>query len=741
MSRFIATSAIRGANQIVAQAEGMYQKALKELGPETPIAFTNTAYFLPVIYGFTGHKVQKLADLAVPLDYARGLLSPVPKQSVWLPYLGEALDSGVATLFAEEAIEGIRFARGEQPEVKNGYTFNGPIDDVQMRAWGVALVDGRMPGFAAIVGAAKSNEVAVKIFRELQARGLLVFLCSDVNGRTITDQLLESGVELGYGTYSVPFGSDTISAVYALGFATRAAFSFGNFKPGNYRDILFYNKFRCFAFGLALGQVDDLKYATAAGVINYGFPIIADTVIPNVLPTGVTEHEHVVSLPFDDIPGKDDLERAERLVQRCVEIRGIRIKIKAVEIPVAYGAAFEGEIVRRNQIHAEFGGKGGTCFELLTTRKADQVEDGKVTVVGPDIDSITPGANIPLGILVEVAGAKMDKDFEPVIERQFHHFVNMAEGLQHIGQRDIAWIRVSKTAFEKGFRLQHFGKILHAKVHEDFGALVDKVQVTIFADPAQVKARREAAQVVYRERNQRLMGLKDEAVDVFYSCSLCQSFAPTHICAIPPERSGLCGAYSWLDCKAAYQINPRGPNQPIAKGQVIDQAKGEFEGINEFVFNNTQRSVQRVTLYSVMDAPMTSCGCFECIMVVIPEANGFMVVSREDPSMTPCGMTFSTLAGTAGGGLQNPGVMGHGKMFVISEKFLKADGGLKRVVWMSSNLKEELGEQLKDAAAREGEPDLLDKIADEKVATSVEDLLPFLQERGHPALTMDSLLG
>jgi len=136
---------------------------------------------------------------------------------------------------------------------------------------------------------------------------------------------------------------------------------------------------------------------------------------------------------------------------------------------------------------------------------------------------------------------------------------------------------------------------------------------------------------------------------------------------------------------------------------------------------------------------MTACGCFECIMMIIPEANGFMIVSREDTSMTPAGMTFSTLAGMCGGGIQTPGVMGHGKFFVVSNKFIRADGGLKRVVWMSSFLKESMTEEMKAAAEREGDPDLIDKIADERVATTVEELLPFLEEKGHPALTMPPL--
>jgi acetyl-CoA synthase len=150
--------------------------------------------------------------------------------------------------------------------------------------------------------------------------------------------------------------------------------------------------------------------------------------------------------------------------------------------------------------------------------------------------------------------------------------------------------------------------------------------------------------------------------------------------------------------------------------------------------------VERVALYSIMQDPMTACGCFECIVVVVPEANGVMVVSREDPSMTPAGMTFSTLAGVAGGGLQTPGMMGIGKYYLLSRKFISAEGGIKRVVWMSSNLKAMMADDLKAVCEREGDPDLLDRIADERTVTTVEELLPFLEEHQHPALTMDPIL-
>lgn len=756
MSRYIATRAIRGANALVTEAEFMLNKAVVEKGPDMPVAFPNTAYYLPLIYGMTNQEVQTLKDLQPVLRHARELLHPLPSAKRWTPYLGETLDSGMATLLAAEAIEAIRFVYGLQPELMPGFELaggtayanngsglsghlNGPIDDIQLRSWGIQLVDGRMPGFAAIVGAAKSNEVAVQLVRELQRRNILTFLCGNVNGRSIIHQLKEEGVELGYDTYTVPFGTDTISAIYALGFATRSALTFGGLKAGQARDILLYNRERVFAFVLALGEVDDLKYAAAAGAINFGFPVIADTVIPEILPTGVTTYEHVVSMPFDEIDGVDDMERAERLVQKCIEIRGVKVQVSDVPVPVPYGSAFEGEVVRKTDMRVEFGGKRSRAFEYLYMAPLEEVVDGKIDITGPDFTEIEDKGHMDLGIVVKVAGRKMQEDFEPVLERQIHYFINGASGIQHIGQRDIAWIRISTAAAEKGFNLEHFGKILHARFHADFGAIVDKVQVAIHTEPAELEEWLTVAREAFDFRNRRLADLTDDAVEEFYSCTLCQSFAPNHVCVVSPERLGLCGAYNWLDCKASFSINPTGPNQPIKLGRVVDFEKGYWEGTNEYAKIGSHGVVEEVAMYSIMENPMTACGCFECIVMLIPEANGVMVVSREDTSMTPAGMTFSTLAGMAGGGMQTPGVMGVGKYYLISPKFISSDGGFKRVVWMSSYLKESMSDELEAVAIREGDPDLLERIADERNVDNVDDLLAWLEEHNHPALVMDMI--
>jgi acetyl-CoA synthase len=597
-----------------------------------------------------------------------------------------------------------------------------------MRERGIEFVDGTAPGFAAVTGAAPTNDIAVRIARELQEKNLYVFMGGSTNGKQFAEQLAEEGVQLGWETRLVPFGREVSALIYALGFANRAALSFGGVKPGDFKANLKYNKDRIFAFVLALGEVDPEKYAVAAGAINYGFPVIADTPIPQILPTGVCTYEHVVSsVPYPS------------MVEKALEVRGCKVKVTKVPIPVPYGPAFEGERIRKNEVHAEFGGNKSPAFEFLTTVGLDQIKDNEIEVIGPDLDSLEPGTVLPLSIWVEVAGRKMQTDFEPILERRIHYFLNGAEGIWHMGQRDIIWTRVARNGYAKGLRLRHYGEILHAKLLSDYPAIVDKVKVTLITERAEVERRIGVARKVYDERNRRLESMTDESVDTFYSCLLCQSFAPNHVCMISPERLGLCGAYNWLDGKAAYEIDATGPNQPVKKGACLDPVKGIWQGVNDYVLINSHKTISSISAYSIMDKPMTSCGCFEAIVAYVPECNGVMLVNREFMGDTPSGMTFSALAGNVGGGQQTPGFMGVGKVFLTSRKFCFAEGGHQRIVWMPKELKSLLGDDLKRRFAEQRVPELLEKIADETMATEPHAIREFMQMVQHPALKMEDM--
>ena len=725
MSKIIASAAIRGAQKIYKEAEEFLNKAIKEKGDNCEVKFQETAFYFPMAYALLGKEVQTLIGAKEVLDFSKTLLHDEPTQKIWLPYLGDTLDSGVAALLCEEIIMALRYLYNQEPQKD----CNGFFSDTILRTLGIQLVDGRMPGFAAILGAAPDNKTAVYIVRELQKRSIMTFVGSNVNGRSIIDQLLEEKVEMGWDTYIVPYGRDTLSGIYALNWAIRGALTFGGQKKGEALKCLKYCKDRVFAFGMVLGELDDVKYATGAGAINMGFPIIADTNIPEIRPTGICTYEHVIK----------ELDH-KKIVPAAIELRGIKLKVSEIPIPVSYSPAFEGERVRREQMYAQFGGKYSDAFEYVKMVDANKAEDGKIEVIGSEVDDIKEGKAIPLGIVVEVAGRKMQKDFEPILERQIHSFLNEAMGIFHMGQRDMCWIRISKDAKNKGLKLKHFGVILHARFHDVFSAIADKVQVTIYTKQEDIEKNIKEAQLSYDERDARVAGMTDESVDLFWTCTLCQSFAPNHVCIIKPERLGLCGAYNWLDAKASNELNPTGPNQPVKKGQCLDPVKGEWTGVNEAVAQKSNRSLDRFCGYSIMDSPETSCGCFECIIAILPEANGFMVVNREYAGPTPAGMGFSTLAGTIGGGQQTPGFMGVGRLYIASKKFISAEGGLKRVVWMPKELKEALSDKLKKRCEELGDPDFINKIADETVAADMETLLPHLEKVGHPALTMEAVM-
>lgn len=726
MSKIVAASVIRGAHEIFKEASSFLDKAIKEKGPQTKVGFPETAFYFPLANALLNAKIETLKDIAPVLEHAKSLLPGVPSEKLWLPYLGDALNAGMAALFSEEIIVALRYLYAQEPQKD----CNGFFTDTIMRSLGIQLVDGRMPGFAAILGAAPDNKTAVEIVRELQSRNILIFVGSSAKGRSIIDQLIEENVQMGWDNYIVPYGRDTISAIYPLNWAIRSALTFGGIKPGQAQKCLLYTKERVFAFGLVLGELDDIKYATGAGAINMGFPIIADTDIPEIKPSGITTYEALIK----------ELDH-RKIVSRGIEVRGVKVKIASIPIPVSYAAAFEGERVRKENLYVEFGGKGGLAFEYLSTVNADKIEDAKVELIGPDIDQLQPSQkSMPLALTVEVAGRKMQKDFEPILERQIHRYVNYAMGIMHIGQREMNWIRVSNDAFKKGFRLKHLGVILHAMLHQEYSAIVDKVQVKIYTKKEDVERLLVEAKKAFAERDERLSGMTDESVDTFYSCLLCQSFAPNHICIITPERLGLCGAYSWLDGKASYEITPTGPNQPVLKGDAQDATLGQWKNVNEFVYAKSNKTIENVSMYSLMDSPQSSCGCFECIVAVIPEANGVMIVHRDYAGMTPSGMTFTSLAGSVGGGVQTPGFLGVGKLYIASRKFISAEGGLKRVVWMPKELKEALADKLKKRAEELGEPDLAEKIADETQATGLDELLAYLNKIQHPALTMPPLM-
>ena len=700
-----------GNDAVYGLTEAAIDGAIAQYGADQAVAFPNTAYSLPCYYAVTGTKVTNLGELKEALGVVKTLMTREKR-------LNDAFMSGVATALCAEFIEVLKYINGAEPYSEPCY---GHLADAIIRELGVPLVTGDIPGVAVILGSAPSKEEAVELVKSYQAQGILVTLVGGV-----IDQCVEAGLKMGNAVRIVPLGKDVTAVIHVVSVALRAALIFGNVTPGDAGALMKYTFERVPAFVNAFKPLDDVVVACGAGAIALGFPVVTN------------ETENIFRVPKSLIVQED----VSKFNATSLEARDIKIKITKIDIPVSFASAFEGEIIRRGDMQVEFDGSRKDCFELVCTKDASEVEDHKFTLVGPDFDQMEVGSKQQIAYIVDVAGKNMQSDFEPVFERKFHSYINCIEGVMHTGQRDMIRIRISKNTFDAGFRAKDLAEVLYANIKNEFDAVVDKCAITIVTDAEEcTKLRHELAVPAYDRRDERLTSLTDESVPVYYSCIMCQAFSPSHVCVVTPERLGLCGAVSWLDAKATHQLDPQGPCQVITKERVIDENLGRYEDVDEAVAKLSQGALEHVTLYSIMEDPMTSCGCFECICGIEPFSNGVIIANREYAGMTPLGMTFPDLASMTGGGVQTPGFMGHGKHFISPKKFMKAEGGIERIVWMPKDLKEQVAERLNETAKElYGIDNFCDMVGDETIATDPETLLEFLTEKGHPALGMDPMM-
>ena len=698
-----------GSNAVAGLTEGAVNDAIAKYGADKEIAFPDTAYFFPTIYAATGVKVKTLGDLPACVGVLKSLITNQED-------LGQALNAGLATAVGAEILEGLKYVDGAKPyENESGIGF---VSDPIIRSLGVPLVTGDIPGVAVVLGKAENPADVVKVVKDYQSKGIMTFMVGDC-----IEQCAEGGVKMGLELRVIPLGHDVTSVIHVVTVAIRAALIFGNVQPGALPELLKYTKERVPAFVNTFGPIDSVVVSAGAGAIALGFPVVVD-----------------VDLGENQVPGAlESVLDHNETVKKSLELRNIKIKVKELPIPVAFAAAFEGEIIRRADMHNEMWSNKNPTAELVLMKDPSEVEDHKINIIGKDLDQ---EKDLALVTYVEVAGKKMQPDFESVIERKFHAWYNYMEGVMHTGQRNQVRVRVSNAAFDAGLRLKDFAEVLYVMIMDEFDAVVDKCQVTLITDPeAAAKFRDEVAIPRYNARDDRLASMTDEAVDRYYTCILCQSFAPAHCCVVTPERLGLCGAVSWLDAKATNELNPNGPCQPIFKEGCLDERTGRYESVNAAIANATHGAVENVTLYSLLEDPMTSCGCFECICGIEPVSNGVIIVNREYSGMTPAGMTFGELASCTGGGVQTPGYMGHGRHFISSKKFCYAEGGIERIVWMPKELKDDVAERLnKTAKELYGIDNFTDMVADETVTTDCEELLNWLTEKGHPVLGLEPLM-
>jgi len=409
------------------------------------------------------------------------------------------------------------------------------------------------------------------------------------------------------------------------------------------------------------------------------------------------------------------------------------------DIPVDIGPVYEGERIRAKQMYVELGGPKIETghFELVRVKPAKEIKDGQVKIIGPDLKDMEEGKAYPIGIFVEVAGPELEEDLEAVFERRVHEFCNFVNGIMHLNQRYTNWMRISKTAFEKGFNsFELLGKVL-IRLYKAELPIIKSAQVTIITDAKEIQKPYEMAMEIYNKRDERARSINDEDVDMYYGCVLCQSFAPTHCCVITPNRMSLCGSISWFDARAASRVDPKGPLFEVPPGECYNELAGEFEGVNQTLKKRSLGEIERIYLYSGMEYPHTSCGCFEAIDFYIPEVNGHGIIDRSYGDVAINGLPFSAMANQTGGGKQMPGFNGISIQYIVSPKYQLYDGiqdglksGIETVVWMSKTVKDRVSEFLP--------ADFVDKIATEEDVNDINGLRDWVEKVNHPIITTEA---
>jgi len=578
-------------------------------------------------------------------------------------------------------------------------------DSAKARQQGLAFIDGSIPGYALLMG--DDINQALPILEALTQRQIMVFVVEE----TLQNALQDAGVALGWDTHVIP-----LSMPKSLGCIARVAQTFGNINTE--AETLTYARERLLGFTILAGNPSPERLDLAQRALSLGCPLLTTGEVP--LLAGEWQIPPTGNIPPGDI------------VQIAIEKRGLQIHVPLPTLPIAYSPDFSGQVVRDDACGACL-----TGVELTVT--SEDIVDGQINIVGPDLDSGF-SAEQPYAMLIEVSGREMQPDFEPVLERQIETIFNDADGVMHRGQRSMVTLRIAQKTIDKGFRLRHLGEILHARYHNEFGNILSRVQITIFTEPAQVQALHERAQTIYQQRDDRLGSLTDEDVDTFYTCNLCQTIAAGHLCVISPEHPGACGAVDWMDARAAVSIRPVGSNKAVVKDGLLDAKIGQWESVNKIVAQESGGAITAYSLYSLMQDPGSACGDFECITAMLPLSNGVMVVGHDYEGMTPSGMDWAMLYEMVGAGMPIPGFLGHSKRALHRDKFISAEGGWRRIVWMNHSLREELRPALEALASAAGVSGFVNMISTEQNALSEDEVMEYMSEVGHPALSMNPMM-
>ena len=284
------------------------------------------------------------------------------------------------------------------------------------------------------------------------------------------------------------------------------------------------------------------------------------------------------------------------------------------DLPIEVSPRWASERVRKQDIWVNLGGPKHDyqSFVMVEICDMDEINPGRVEVVGPDLNEIEPGSSYPFGYYLKLAGKDLRQDFEGFFERWTIDNHTRIEGVMYLNVRDTVWMRLHKRIMGK---IDSF-KYLPQAVMGIFMAqvpMVEAIESKIIIASEEIGGKelmtriiKEECRPIWESRDAKVMELSDEDVDTFYGCTLCQSFAPNHCCVISPERTPFCGVINWDNIRVGIEIDPTGYSFELPKGKVIDPVLGVYEGVTDTVFNRTNQTLKKINMYSAIKYPMTT---------------------------------------------------------------------------------------------------------------------------------------
>lgn len=389
----------------------------------------------------------------------------------------------------------------------------------------------------------------------------------------------------------------------------------------------------------------------------------------------------------------------EEVVGAVLSLGNMRLKTRrgaTITLPAYANPAHAGQELR---VAAVAGGTAESYIEVRAVaestlgQRGDGAGDGPAENGGVFLGEL---AGRPLGLMVLVSHDALDAPLLHYIETFAIRAIDYLDGVKASAPGGRLELRLAESAASsltvgmltqavQAGLLYHFGRLKGVRVHLD-------------TDEGRLRRAAPAVMAAREVRDAAIGELNEETAPEFHFCTGCSTFALDHVCIITPERVPMCGR-NWVQIKAgAYLIeddlsrsfrrrNQANPSSTgvVPKGKCLDAARGEWEGVNEVAARESGGRIQRVFLHSLYGYPHSNCSCFLYLVFDMPSLGGYGIMHRNWEGRTPDGRTWADLALEAAG-RQRRGIVGANLPYVRSRSFLQADGGLKKVVWMTGRV-------------------------------------------------------